>query len=180
MLRFRYAKANSHRFVSDLQTKTQASSAIGSIRTHLDGENHTSLSAGGSKTESEWPISPLISCFWTRCITCLTSWMRDSTCVFTFARAPVTPLTLTCDGQAGWTNVTGKFRSKLDFGQSKVWIVQWKLSLTRYTNPSEAFVISSILSAGVDGVVSRTCIQPLILHVRQTLSLYFSVPAVPP
>ena len=29
--------------------------------------------------------------------TCLTSWMRDSTRVFTFARGPVTPLTLTCD-----------------------------------------------------------------------------------
>jgi hypothetical protein len=28
--------------------------------------------------------------------TFLTSWMRDSTCGFTFSRGPVTPLTLTC------------------------------------------------------------------------------------
>jgi len=36
MLRFRYAKANSHRFVSDLQTKAQAASSVIGTSIHLD------------------------------------------------------------------------------------------------------------------------------------------------
>jgi len=83
MLRFRYAKANSHRFVSDLQTKAQAASSVIGTSIHLDSEVKNGLFS--------FPFSLA-----RYIITCLTSWMRDSTRVFTFARGPVTPLTLTC------------------------------------------------------------------------------------
>jgi hypothetical protein len=93
MLGFGDAKTHSHRFVSDLQAYIVMCSSVIDSTSDLDHSGNIPLTANKAKMKKYH----FISLFCIMCNTCLTSLMRDSTRVFTFARGPVTPETLTYD-----------------------------------------------------------------------------------